>query len=202
LALGEPIKIGHHSEKRHRALIERNWNRMGKSVEETRKAEEYNERAEYWESKANEINLSMPESIEFWEYKLEAAKEKHAFYKANPDKRPHSMALGYASKAVKEAEENLSIAVKLWGEPERVSDVMKKEKEKAEAKTIKNEKQRDIVERNNGFFAFNNDQFYEGYNQLKDAGIIQEGEKVIHVGMGLYIPKSNKEKFLADWKTA
>ncbi|NLC30600.1 MAG: DUF3560 domain-containing protein, partial [Candidatus Moranbacteria bacterium] len=28
LALAEPIKVGHHSEKRHRALIERNWNRM------------------------------------------------------------------------------------------------------------------------------------------------------------------------------
>ena len=29
LSLGEPIKIGHHSEKRHRALIDRNWERMG-----------------------------------------------------------------------------------------------------------------------------------------------------------------------------
>src|SRR5690554_6342698 len=33
LSLAEPIKIGHHSEKRHRALIERNYNRMRKSVE-------------------------------------------------------------------------------------------------------------------------------------------------------------------------
>lgn len=32
LSLGEPIKVGHHSEKRHRALIERNWNRIGISV--------------------------------------------------------------------------------------------------------------------------------------------------------------------------
>ena len=38
LSIGEPIKIGHHSEKRHRALIERNWNRMGKSVEFEKKA--------------------------------------------------------------------------------------------------------------------------------------------------------------------
>ena len=41
LALGEPIKVGHHSEKRHRALIERNWNRMGKSVEFSEKAEKH-----------------------------------------------------------------------------------------------------------------------------------------------------------------
>jgi hypothetical protein len=114
LSLAEPIKVGHHSEKRHRALIERNWNRMGKSVEESKKALEYAERSEYWEDKANEINLSMPESIEYWEYKLEEAKEKHLFLKNNPDKRPHSMSLQYANRDVKEAEKNLTIAKKLW----------------------------------------------------------------------------------------
>jgi hypothetical protein len=114
LALGEPIKIGHHSEKRHRAMIERNWNRMGKSVEESKKVAEYEQRAEYWEAKAEEVNLSMPESIELWEYKLEAAKDKHAFLKENPDKRPHGMSLQYATKELKEAEKNLKIAQRLW----------------------------------------------------------------------------------------
>jgi hypothetical protein len=51
LALAEPIKIGHHSEKRHRALIERNYNRMAKSVENTKIAEQHESKAEYWESK-------------------------------------------------------------------------------------------------------------------------------------------------------
>lgn len=46
LSLGEPIKIGHHSEKRHRALIDRNHRRMSKSVELGRKAEYYQDRAE------------------------------------------------------------------------------------------------------------------------------------------------------------
>lgn len=114
LSLGEPIKIGHHSEKRHRALIERNWSRMGKSVEESKKVAEYGQRAEYWEAKAEEVNLSMPESIELWEYKLEEAKEKHSFLKDNPDKRPHGMSLQYANRDVKEAEKNLKIAQKLW----------------------------------------------------------------------------------------
>lgn len=114
LALGEPIKIGHHSEKRHRALIERNWNRMGKSVQFSEKAEAHQSKAEYWESKTNTINLSMPESIEFYEYKLEEAKVKHEFYKANPDKREHSFSLTYAKKAVNEANKNLEIAKKLW----------------------------------------------------------------------------------------
>mgnify|MGYP006350706487 FL=1 len=114
LALGEPIKVGHHSEKRHRALIERNHNRMSKAVEVGKKVEKHESKAEYWESKANDINLSMPESVEFYEYKVEESKIKHEFYKANPDKREHSFSLTYAKKAVNEAEKNLETAHKLW----------------------------------------------------------------------------------------
>ena len=114
LSLGEPIKVGHHSEKRHRALIERNHNRMGKCVEESKKAEEHESKSDYWTRKANDINLSMPESVEFYEYKVEEAKIKHEFYKANPDKREHSFSLTYAKKAVNEAEKNLATAKKLW----------------------------------------------------------------------------------------
>jgi hypothetical protein len=114
LVLAEPIKVGHHSEKRHRALIERNWNRMGNSVKMSEKAEAHQSKAEYWSSKADTINLSMPESIEFYEYKLEEAKVKHEFYKQNPDKREHSFSLTYAKKAVNEAQKNLDAAKKLW----------------------------------------------------------------------------------------
>lgn len=32
LSLGEPIKVGHHSERRHRKAIDDAWNNMGKSV--------------------------------------------------------------------------------------------------------------------------------------------------------------------------
>ncbi len=64
LALGEPIKVGHHSEGRHRALIQRNWDRMGKCVAMGEKAEQHESKAEYWAAKANDINLSMPESVD------------------------------------------------------------------------------------------------------------------------------------------
>lgn len=114
LVLAEPIKIGHHSEKRHRALIDRNWARMGKSVEFSNKAAAHESKSEYLAKKANDINLSMPESIEFYEYKLEEAKVKHEFYKQNPDKREHSFSLTYAKKAVNEAQKNLDAANKLW----------------------------------------------------------------------------------------
>ena len=114
LALGEPIKVGHHSEKRHRALIERNWNRMSNAMEEYKKADTYRERTAYWESMANKIDLSMPESLEFFEIQLEEAKEYHQFLKDNPEKRPHSMSLSYASKKVKDLKSKHETAVKLW----------------------------------------------------------------------------------------
>lgn len=114
LSLGEPIKVGHHSEKRHRALIERNHNRMSKSVEESKKVEQHESKAEYWERKANNINLSMPESIEFYEYKVEEAKERHEGLKSGKYERSHSFSLTYAKKALNEAEKNLILSKKLW----------------------------------------------------------------------------------------
>lgn len=114
LRLAEPIKIGHHSEKRHRALIERNWNRIGKAVAMSEKAEAHESKADYWEKRASDINLSMPESIEYYEYKLEAAKLEHEGMKNGTIERGHSMALQYAKKAVNEAQKNLDLAKRLW----------------------------------------------------------------------------------------
>ena len=69
---------------------------MHNAVEMDKKAKEYESRAEYWKAKESTINLSMPESIEFYEYKLQLAKEKHEMYKNNPEKRQHSFSLTYA----------------------------------------------------------------------------------------------------------
>lgn len=115
LSLGEPIKVGHHSEKRHRALIDRNWNRMGKSVAEGEKAGEYNSKADYWEGKTKDINISMPESLEYFEYKLEKAKEYHEGLKSGKYPREHSFSLTYAKKSVNELEKSLQLATRLWG---------------------------------------------------------------------------------------
>lgn len=114
LSLGEPIKVGHHSEKKHRALIERNWDRMGKSVEMTNKADQHENKSEYWAKKANDINLSMPESVEYYEYKFEEAKMTHEGLKDGSIERSHSFSLTYAKKAVNDAQKNLAIAKKLW----------------------------------------------------------------------------------------
>jgi hypothetical protein len=116
LSLGEPIKIGHHSENRHRALIERNFNRMSKSVEHSKKAESYESRAEYWKAKAETINLSMPESLEFFEFQLEKAKVTHEGLKSGKIEKSHSYSLVYAKKEVNEINKKLELAKLLWSE--------------------------------------------------------------------------------------
>lgn len=114
LSLGEPIKIGHHSEKRHRNLIERNWNRMGKSVEFSKISDDYKNRAAYWENKATVINLSMPESVEYFSYLLEKAKQHHEDLKNGNIERGHAFSLTCAKKEVNELTKKLLIAQKLW----------------------------------------------------------------------------------------
>lgn len=115
LSLGEPIKVGHHSERRHRALFERNWNRMEKSVNAAEKADAHRQRAAYWESLADTVNLSMPESIEFFEVQLEEAIEYHTGLKDGTIQREHSYSLTYAKKRVNDIKKKLEIAKKLWG---------------------------------------------------------------------------------------
>lgn len=114
LALAEPIKIGHHSEKRHRALIERNHNRMQKSVDLSKKAETYEARAEYWEARTEKIDLSMPESIEYFAFRLGKATAYHAGLKDGSIERSHSFSLTYANKEKKEMAKKLETAKRLW----------------------------------------------------------------------------------------
>lgn len=115
ISLGEPIKIGHHSERRHRKAIADAQRNMGKSVEFSDKATEHEREAEYWDKRATTINLSMPESIDFYAHKLEEAKEYHEGVKSGKYPREHSYTLTYAKKAVNEAQKNYDLAVKLWG---------------------------------------------------------------------------------------
>ena len=114
LRLGEPIKIGHHSEKKHRALIERNHERFGKYIECEKKADDYKNRAKFWESKEDIINLSMPESLTYFEEKLKEAKKIHLEIKNQKEKREHSFSLTYAKKNVNDFEKKAMLAKKLW----------------------------------------------------------------------------------------
>lgn len=114
LGLAEPIKIGHHSERRHRKIIKQAQDNTQKFVDFRKQAEAYEARAEYWKAKTNVINLSMPESIEYYEYKVEEAKEYHEGLKSGKYPKEHSYSMPYAKKAVNEAVKNLDLAKKLW----------------------------------------------------------------------------------------
>ncbi len=115
LVLAEPIKIGHHSEKRHRALIERNHKRMGNAMENLDKANEHEYKAKQWEKRIEDINLSMPESVEYFKEKYEKAKEYHEGLKLGKYPREHSYSLTYAKKKVNEMKKNYDTSLILWG---------------------------------------------------------------------------------------
>lgn len=115
LSLGEPIKVGHHSEKRHRKMIENSCNNMDRMVENYNKAEEQSRKAEYWERKAKEITLAMPESLDYFKFKLEQAEELHRQYKSKERQQEHSYSMTYAKKDVNELKKKVEIAERLWG---------------------------------------------------------------------------------------
>lgn len=116
LSLGEPIHIGHSSESKHRALIERSNKRMEKSIEYADKAKKAENKAKYWDKKAQEINLSMPESIEYFKHKLEKATAYQKGLKDGSIEREHAYSLTYATKEVKESKKKVETANLLWGE--------------------------------------------------------------------------------------
>lgn len=115
LILGEPIKIGHHSERKHRKAFEDAHRNMRKYIENLDKAREHERKAEYWTMKAEEINLSSPESVDFFTAKLEKAIEIQQEYKTGKREKEHSFSLNYATKAVKDLRKKVEMANKLWG---------------------------------------------------------------------------------------
>ena len=115
LALAEPIKIGHHSEKRHRALIERNHKRMENAMKNLDKAEEHAYKAKQWEKRTGDINLSMPESVEYFKEKYEKAKEYHEGLKSGKYPKEHAYSMAYAKKKVNEMKKKYDTSLILWG---------------------------------------------------------------------------------------
>lgn len=45
IPLGQPILVGHHSERAHRNTLDRSWNQLGKAVAESEKADYYRRKA-------------------------------------------------------------------------------------------------------------------------------------------------------------
>lgn len=78
---GQPILIGHHSEKRHRRALDRSWNQMGRSVEEGRKSDHYADKAEAARSNTS-VSSDDPDAIQKLKEKLEHLESEQAQYKS------------------------------------------------------------------------------------------------------------------------
>lgn len=122
LVLAEPIKIGHHSEKRHRKIIKQAQDNATKSWQLADEAKEVKRKAEYWEKRSGKIDLSMPESIEYFESLVEQMEENLRQFKSGEKPKEHSYSLSYASKDLRETKKKFELAKKLWGEPNVLAD--------------------------------------------------------------------------------
>lgn len=79
IPFGQPILVGHHSEKRARKDQDRIWNNMGRGVENERKAEEFRRRAANIEAAADHaIYSDDPDAIERLAEKIEKNEAKRA----------------------------------------------------------------------------------------------------------------------------
>ena len=63
----------------------------------------------------------MPESLSSFEFELEKAIKYHQFEKIIQEARAHSMSLQYANKKIKDIEENIGYAIRLWGDEEDIA---------------------------------------------------------------------------------
>lgn len=94
IPLGQPILVGHHSEKRHRKDIERIQNSMNKHIEHLETAEHYEKKAENILN-PNSISSDNPEAINLLKERLKGLETKREHYKE------------YNKKARKENKEQL-----------------------------------------------------------------------------------------------
>jgi Domain of unknown function (DUF3560) len=81
IPFGQPILVGHHSEKGHRSLLKRSDNTMRKAVETSDKAEYYAEKAHAAENN-NTIFSDDPEAIPKLKTKIEELDEQRTFMKS------------------------------------------------------------------------------------------------------------------------
>jgi len=81
IPLGQPILVGHHSEKRHRADLKRMENYHRKSVEAIEKADYYEDKIDSIESN-NSISGDDPEAISRYKEKLEKLETLQVYMKS------------------------------------------------------------------------------------------------------------------------
>src|SRR5262245_35957501 len=83
IPLGQPILVGHHSERRHRRTLEKSDNAMRRGVEDSRAAEEMSSRAANIEAAVDAaIYRDDPDAIERLTAKIAELEAQRTRYKA------------------------------------------------------------------------------------------------------------------------
>lgn len=188
LSLGEPVKVGHHSEKKHRKIIDDAWNNIGRSCMAQKKQERHEDKAAELEARLNkEINIDTPESVELLEERvndLETRRDeikKHN--KENPDDKHPAFMLQNLGANIRRYKERLDDARLLW-------DFEYVQAPKKVAKKVDIDA---LIDQHGGFFAFNEEQLEQGL-----AG--RDRNDFIHLGMGLVLPKETASEFKKELK--
>lgn len=81
IPMGQPILVGHHSEKKDRNFREKAWNKLGQAVALSEKAEYYEHKAKAAENN-NAISSDDPEAIKLLKEKLEKLEKLQSIMKA------------------------------------------------------------------------------------------------------------------------
>lgn len=185
LSLAEPIKVGHHSERKHRKAFADHDRNMQKSIDHADMAKRHARKATYARAQANKVDLSMPESVEVMQAKYEKAAQFHADMKAGRVERDHSMSLQYANRDKKEALKKYELAHRLWSiDAQKQTSNELVAKAKQDKKVNAKERFAALLKECGAFFAFNNDQLHE---QAK------EGVDYVSMGAGLIAPREHVE---------
>lgn len=151
IPLGQPILVGHHSEKAHRRALERSHGAMMRSVHESEKAAYYRQKAEAVENNDN-IYLSDDDAIERLEEKIAELTEKQERMKAtnkiirskksDEEKIAGLIALGFSHSGAKNVVDHSSLfpAYMLTNNNARIN-VAKKQLAKAKSLATKEDRE-------------------------------------------------------------
>lgn len=114
LVLAEPIKIGHHSEKRHRKAIENAQNYATKSYQAADEAKSHEHKVDTLKEKADsDINLDNPDCLEQLINKVSALEARKKQLKDS--KQYESWQLSNLGANIRRYKKRLEVADKLWG---------------------------------------------------------------------------------------
>ena len=188
LSLGEPIKVGHHSEKRHRKLIDDNWRNMGKSVEASKKQAQYENKAETLEYKLKkEINLDTPESLELLIQKVDNLELQREKLKQSDNYETYQ--LTNLGQNIRRYKKRLETANKLWNLEHDNSQPTRQEL-KAKKKEEKQKAVDELLKKCEVIWAFSTEQFEKNRT---------EGYKYVAIGAGGYLPVQHVETWNREY---